>query len=149
MIPKAVQLRSGLKTFVTAPTVNTAYLKKPVASAPTKTNFVKTAQTGKKAFKNKNDHCNFQWVPKAKSTVSTAKLTVSTAKPKVPTVKAVKTKTSNLGSAVKASARWEWKPKGNNTQSNPNSVSMTFDRFNYIDTLGRSKSNVAWIPKSN
>ena len=146
MIPRAVQLRSGLKTFTTAKSVNTAYVKKPVSSAP---NFAKSAQTRNKIFKNKRDHCNFQWVPKTKSVVATAKPAVSTAKPKVPTAKAVNTKKGNLGSAVKASARWEWKPKGNNTQSNPNGVSMTFDRFNYIDTLGRSKSIVAWIPKSN
>lgn len=49
----------------------------------------------------------------------------------------------NMGNVVKASARWEWKPKGTNTSNNPNGVSMTFDRYNYIYTRGRSKSFVA------
>ena len=58
MIPRAVQLRSGLKTFATAKTVNTANPKTPVTSATTKTSFVKSAQTGKKSFYNKKDHYN-------------------------------------------------------------------------------------------
>ena len=98
----------------------------------------------------KKVHNNHKWIPKiSKSAVTTAKPAVTTAKPKVSTGGSVNNKRVNMGNAVKASARWEWKPKGINTSSNPNGVSMTFERYNYIDTRGRSKSFVAWVPKRN
>ncbi|GJR72143.1 putative ribonuclease H-like domain-containing protein [Tanacetum coccineum] len=42
--------------------------------------------------------------------------------------------------AVKASACWVWKAKNS-------SASNTFKKYSYIDTRGRSKSIMAWIPK--
>ena len=81
--------------------------------------------------------------------VATAKSAVATARPKVSTGGSVNKNGVKLGNVVKASARWEWKPKGINTLVNPNGVSMTFDRYNYIDTRGKSKSFVAWVPKRN
>jgi hypothetical protein len=84
-------------------------------------------------------------VPKSKI----SKPAVATARPKVSTGGSVNNKGVILGNAVKASTRWEWKPKGTNTSNNPNGVSMTFERFNYIDTRGRSKSIVAWVSKRN
>ena len=53
MIPRAVQLRSGLKSFSTARTFNTAHPKTSISSAKPKTIFVKSAQTGKMTFSNK------------------------------------------------------------------------------------------------
>ncbi|GJX89960.1 putative ribonuclease H-like domain-containing protein, partial [Tanacetum coccineum] len=52
----------------------------------------------------------------------------------------------NKRKAVKASARWIWKPKQNslNQGSNLNGVSVTFKKYNYIDTQGRPKSVMAW-----
>ncbi|GKC28262.1 hypothetical protein Tco_1035556 [Tanacetum coccineum] len=41
---------------------------------------------------------------------------------------------------VKASAYWVWKAKNS-------SASNTFKKYSYIDTRGRSKSRMAWIPK--
>ena len=85
----------------------------------------------------------------AKIVVATTKLAVATARPKVSTGGYVNKNGVKLGNAVKASARWEWKPKGTNTLKNPNGVSMTFDRYNYIGTRGRSKSFLAWVSKRN
>jgi hypothetical protein len=68
-----------------------------------------------------------------------SKPVVTTARSKVTTGSSVNNKRVNLGNVVKASACWEWKPKGFNTSRNTNGVSMTFDRYNYIDTRGRSK----------
>ena len=45
--------------------------------------------------------------------------------------------------AVKPSAVWIRK------DSKPNGASTMFQRYNYIDARGRSKSIMAWIPKSN
>jgi hypothetical protein len=44
---------------------------------------------------------------------------------------------------VRPSAMWEWKPK------DPNGESVKLKKFNYIDPKGRSKSIMAWTPKSN
>ena len=66
-----------------------------------------------------------KWVPKAKTTEPA----VSTARPKVSTDRVVNTNRVNMGNAMKASTHWEWRPKGTNTSTNPNGVSMTFDRF--------------------
>nr|GEY85556.1 ribonuclease H-like domain-containing protein [Tanacetum cinerariifolium] len=49
----------------------------------------------------------------------------------------------NKGKAVKASAYWIWRPKQNTTKKgqNCNSVSLTFKKYQYIDTQGRLKSD--------
>ena len=44
---------------------------------------------------------------------------------------------------VKPSAVWEWKPR------DPNGESIKLNRFDFIDPKGRSKSIMAWTPKSN
>jgi hypothetical protein len=143
MIPMAILLNSGIKSLSTARKVNRVYPKSPVKSANTNTTFVKSTQTGKKTFYENKVYNNLKWTPKI------SKPAVATAMPKVSTGGSVNNKRVKLGNAVKASARWEWKPKGINTSINPNGVSMTFDRYNYIDTRGRSKSFVAWVPKRN
>nr|GEW98362.1 hypothetical protein [Tanacetum cinerariifolium] len=58
--------------------------------------------------------------------------------PRVSTVDLV-----NKGKAVKASACWIWRPKQNTTEKGPNcnGVSVTFKKYQYIDTQGRLKSD--------
>nr|GEV24624.1 hypothetical protein [Tanacetum cinerariifolium] len=53
--------------------------------------------------------------------------------------------------AVKPSACWFWKPSQNlsNKGPNNNSVSVMFKKYTYIDTQGRLKSVMAWVPKEN
>ena len=156
MIPRAVQLNNGLKSVNTAHTkknwtvllqtgIKKVYPKSPVKSAKPNTTFSKSAQTGKRTFYEKKVVYKQQWVLK----VNVSKPSVSTARPKIPTARSVNKNKGNMENAVKASARWEWKPKGNITSTNPNGVSMTFDRFNYIDTQGRSKSIMAWVSRGN
>nr|GFC14135.1 hypothetical protein [Tanacetum cinerariifolium] len=55
------------------------------------------------------------------------------------------------GKAVKPSACWTWKPSQNLSNKGPknNSVSMMFKKYTYIDTQGRLKSVMAWVPKEN
>ena len=151
MVPRSVMLNTGIKHVSTAkPAVTTARSNNRVYPKSPVTSFVKSYQTGKKTYFEKNDHKNHMWRPKfSNPAVSTARHAVTTARPNVSTDVYVNKKRVNLGNAVKASARWEWKPKGTTTSNNPNGVSMTFDRYNYIDTRGRSKSFVAWIPKRN
>nr|GEX14608.1 hypothetical protein [Tanacetum cinerariifolium] len=57
----------------------------------------------------------------------------------------------NKGKAIKASACWIWKPLQNlsNKGPNSNSVSVMFKNYTYIDTQGRLKSVMAWVPKEN
>nr|GFC34816.1 hypothetical protein [Tanacetum cinerariifolium] len=71
---------------------------------------------------------------------------------KVPTAKpAVAADKGNKGKAVKASSRWIWKPKQTSSGQglNFNGVSVTFKKYQYIDTQGRIKSVMAWVPKEN
>nr|GFB79694.1 hypothetical protein [Tanacetum cinerariifolium] len=44
-----------------------------------------------------------------------------------------------------------WRPKQNTTEKvpNSNSVSVIFKKYQYIDTQGRLKSIMAWVPKEN
>jgi hypothetical protein len=143
-------LRVPHKSLTYARKVNRVYPKSPVKSATQFTSFDKSAQTGKKTYFEKKVYNNHNWIPKiSKPAVATAKSAITTARPKVSTGGSVNNKRVNVGNVVKASAHWEWKPKGIITSSNPNGVSMTFDRYNYIDTRGRSKSFVAWVSKRN
>ena len=149
MIPRAVLLRSGLKHFSTDRPVNTAHPNSPPKSpVRSNTTFSKPKHQKKEQMFEKRVGDTQKWVPKvrtARQAVTTGRPAVTTASPKVTTAKVVNK--GMIGNAVKASARWEWKPKG--TSNNPNGVSMTFDRYNYIDTRGRSKSILAWVSKRN
>nr|GEV07309.1 retrovirus-related Pol polyprotein from transposon TNT 1-94 [Tanacetum cinerariifolium] len=63
---------------------------------------------------------------------------------KVPTAKpVVVADKGNKKKAIKASARWIWKPKQNSNGQglNFNGVSVTFKKYQYIDTQGRLKSD--------
>ncbi|GJS27346.1 putative ribonuclease H-like domain-containing protein [Tanacetum coccineum] len=82
------------------------------------------------------------WVPKVPTggtKVPTGRTKVPTIGSNTPTAKPIVTANlGNRGKAVKASARWIWKPKQNATNhgSNFNSVSVTFKKYQYIDTQG-------------
>jgi hypothetical protein len=151
MVPRSVLLNTGIKPIsIARPAVATTSSKNRVYPKSPVTTFVKSYQTGKKTHFEKNVHKNHMWKPKfTNPAVSTARPAVTTARLNVSTGVFVNKKRVNMGNVVKASARWEWKPKGTSNTSTPNGVSMTFDRFNYIDTRGRSKSFVAWVPKRN
>nr|GEU48276.1 putative reverse transcriptase, RNA-dependent DNA polymerase [Tanacetum cinerariifolium] len=83
------------------------------------------------------DAKNKVWLPTVRPKIPTASSKVPTAKPTVVADKEIK------GKAVKALARWIWKPKQNSSShgSNFNGVSVTFKKYQYIDTQGRLKSD--------
>jgi hypothetical protein len=145
MVPRSVLLSTGIKPISTArPVVTTASIKNRGYPKSPVTIFAKSSKTGIKTNFVKNNHKNNMWKSKVNNpAVSTARPAVTTARPNVSTGVFVNKKRVNQGNAVKASARWEWKPKETSNTNTPNGVSMTFDRYNYIDTRGRSKSFVA------
>ncbi|GKB32017.1 hypothetical protein Tco_0871418 [Tanacetum coccineum] len=124
MVPRAVLMKTGLKTFNTARTVNTAHPKSTVFSAKPISCFSKTAQSTAQAVNTAR--------PQAVNTVRPK--IVKIARPNSAVVNAVKVNQANV---VKASACWVWRP----TKSN--SASITLKKHNYIDARGRSKSVMA------
>nr|GEY99788.1 hypothetical protein [Tanacetum cinerariifolium] len=83
----------------------------------------------------------------------TANRKFSTASRKFPTG-SIKSSTADMGmkgKAVKPFACWFWKPSQNPSNKGPknNSVSVMFKKYTYIDTQGRLKSVLAWVPKEN
>ncbi|GJX84944.1 putative ribonuclease H-like domain-containing protein [Tanacetum coccineum] len=138
MVPRAVLMKTGLKTFNTARTVNTAHHKTIVFSAKPIPRFSKPAQsTVRRPFQTKTTLYNKRFTQK----VNTAKAqAVNTARPKVvktarPNSAVVNAVRVNQANAVKASACWVWRP------TKPNSASITFKKHNYIDARGRSKAS--------
>nr|GEZ75399.1 putative ribonuclease H-like domain-containing protein [Tanacetum cinerariifolium] len=135
MTPRAVLLKSGTKPinkpFSTArPTLKSAQ--------PKMTSFIKTTHSNvKRPFERKSAAKNKVWSPTVRPKILTVSLKVPTAKPAVAADK------GNKGKAVKALARWIWKPKQTSSGqgSNFNGVSATFKKCQYIDTQGRLKSD--------
>ncbi|GKD29817.1 hypothetical protein Tco_1240595 [Tanacetum coccineum] len=138
MVPRAVLMKTGLKTFNTVRTVNTAHPKSTVYSAKPMTFFSKSAQsTVKRPFQAKTVLTNksfTQNVNTAKAqAVNTARpKAVKTARPNFAVVNAVRVNQEN---DVKASACWVWRP------TKPDSASITLKKHNYIDAPGRSKAS--------
>ncbi|GJV04824.1 putative ribonuclease H-like domain-containing protein [Tanacetum coccineum] len=113
MVPRAVLMKTGLKPFNTARTVNTIHPNTTVFSAKPMLRFSKTAQS---------------------TLVNTARpKAVKTARPNSAVVNAVRVNQEN---AVKTSAYWVWRP------TKPDSASITLKKHNYIDARGRSKSRM-------
>ncbi|GJZ34380.1 putative ribonuclease H-like domain-containing protein [Tanacetum coccineum] len=144
MVSRAVLMKTGLKPFNTARTVNTAHPKSIVFSVKPMLRFSKTTQsTIRRPFQAKPVLTNKRFTQK----VNTAKAqAVNTARPKV--VKTARTSyvvvnavRVNQENAVKASACWVWRP------TKPDSASITLKKHNYIDARGRSKSMMAWVLK--
>ncbi|GJW37700.1 putative ribonuclease H-like domain-containing protein [Tanacetum coccineum] len=137
MVPRAVLMKTGLKPFNTARTVNTALPKSIVFSAKPMSRFSKSAQsTVKRPYQSKTVLTNKNFSQK----VNTAKAqAVNTARPKAvntarPNSAVVNTVRANQANAVKASACWVWRP------TKLDSASITLKKHNYIDARGRSKS---------
>ncbi|GJW35476.1 ribonuclease H-like domain-containing protein [Tanacetum coccineum] len=141
MTPRAVLLKSGSKPIVVnKPKMNVAQ--------PTMTSFKIAHSKVKRPFERKTTAKNQIWVPK----VPTGRTKIPTVGSNVPTAKPTgAADLGNKGKAVKASVRWIWKPKENTSGqgSNFNGVSVTFKKYQYIDTQGRLKSVMAWVPKEN
>ncbi|GJS57628.1 putative ribonuclease H-like domain-containing protein [Tanacetum coccineum] len=137
MVPRAVLMKTGLKPFNTARTVNTAHPKSTVFSAKPMSRFSKIAQsTVRRPFQSKIVLSNKRFTHK----VNTAKAqAVNTARPKAvktarPNSAVVNVVRVNQANAVKTSACWVWRP------TKPDSASITLKKHNYIDARGRSKS---------
>nr|GEY76728.1 hypothetical protein [Tanacetum cinerariifolium] len=130
MTPRAVLLKPGTTPIVVSrPNMNVAQ--------PKMTSFAKTAHSNvKRPFQGKSAVRIQPRVPR----VSNVTKIFPTVDLKFPTAKS--TFTANLGNkgkAVKASACWIWRPKQNTTENGPNcnGVSVTFKKYQYIDTQGR------------
>ncbi|GJT96932.1 putative ribonuclease H-like domain-containing protein [Tanacetum coccineum] len=136
MVPRAVLMKTGLKSFNIARTVNTAHPKSIVFSAKPLLCFSKLAQsTVKRPYQSKTVLTNKNFSQK----VNTAKVKVNTVRPKAvntarPNYAVVNAGRDNLENVVKASACWVWRP------TKLDSASITLKKHNYIDTRGRSKS---------
>ncbi|GKF68810.1 hypothetical protein Tco_0198489, partial [Tanacetum coccineum] len=136
MTPRAVLLKTNTKPTALKRPVSTVRPTLNVAQ-PKMTSFMKTAHSSiKRPFVRKPAGEKQIWVPK----VPTVRTKVPTVGLKVPTAKpTIAANLGNKGKAVKASAHWIWKPKQNNSNqgSNANGVSVTFKKYQYIDTQGR------------
>ncbi|GJY10092.1 hypothetical protein Tco_0378277 [Tanacetum coccineum] len=105
MVPRAVLMKTSLKPFNTARTVNTAHPKSTVFSAKPMSCFPKTTQsTVRRPFQSKTILSNKRFTNK----VNTAKpQAVNTARPNSTVVNVVRV---NHANAVKALACWVWRP---------------------------------------
>ncbi|GJS80569.1 retrovirus-related pol polyprotein from transposon TNT 1-94 [Tanacetum coccineum] len=153
MVPRAVLMKTGLKLFNTARTVNNAHPKSTVFSAKPMSSLSKIAQsTVRRPFQSKIVLSNKRFTHK----VNTAKAqVVNTARPKAVNIarpKAVNTARPhsavvnvvrvNQENAIKASACWVWRP------TKLDSASITLKKHNYINARGRSKhvtGNMAYL----
>ncbi|GJV78375.1 hypothetical protein Tco_1509959 [Tanacetum coccineum] len=151
MVPRAVLMKTGLKTVNNARPVNTvrsvntarpfstarafntvrpsytAHPKSTVLCARPKTHFQNQAQsTVQRPFYKKTaltKRSNNQNINTGRQTVNTVR--------------------ARGFNAVKPSACWVWRP------IKPNGASLVFNKYNYIDARGRSKSVMAWVRKDN
>ncbi|GJZ15306.1 putative ribonuclease H-like domain-containing protein, partial [Tanacetum coccineum] len=148
MVPRAVLMKTGLRTLNTARPVNTAHPKTTVYSARPMSCFSKSAQsTIKSPYQTRTTLTskNFsQKVNTAKGKFYTARQkAVNIARPKAvntarPNTTVVNVLRENQVNVVKASAYWVWRP------TKLNSASITFKRHNYVDARGRCKLVMAW-----
>ncbi|GJT11549.1 putative ribonuclease H-like domain-containing protein [Tanacetum coccineum] len=127
MVPRAVLMKTGLRSLNTARPVNTAHPKTTVYSARPMSRFSKSAQsTVKRPYQIRTTLTNknfSQKVNTAKGKFYTARpKAVNTARPNSAVVNAVR---ANQVNAVKASACWVWRP------TKLNSASITLKRHNY------------------
>nr|GEY78171.1 hypothetical protein [Tanacetum cinerariifolium] len=134
MTPRAVLLNPGTTPIVVSrPNMNVVQ--------PKMTSFAKTAHSNvKRPFQGKSAVRTRPRVPR----VSNVTKKFPTVDSKFPIDKS--TFTADLGNkrkAVKASACWIWRPKQNTSKQGPNcnGVSVTFNKFQSIDTQGKLKSD--------
>ncbi|GJX23306.1 hypothetical protein Tco_0227751 [Tanacetum coccineum] len=151
MVPRAVLMKTGLKTVNNARPVNTVRSVNTARPFSTARSF-NTVRPSYTAHPKSTVHCarpRTYFQNQAQSTVhkpfyKKTALTkrsynqnVNTGRQNVNTVRA------RGFNAVKPSACWVWKP------IKPNGASLVFNKYNYIDARGRSKSVMAWVPKEN
>ncbi|GJT14439.1 hypothetical protein Tco_0861481 [Tanacetum coccineum] len=135
MAPRAVLMKSGLKSLNTARPVNNAHPKTTVYSARPMSHFSKSAQsTIKRPYQTRTTLTNKNFSQK----VNTAKGKFYTARPKAvntarPNSAVVNVVRENQVNVVKASACWVWRP------TKLNSASITLKKHNYVDARGISK----------
>ncbi|GJU19108.1 hypothetical protein Tco_1147074 [Tanacetum coccineum] len=140
MVPRAVLIKTGLKPFNTARTVNnTAHSKSTVFCAKPMSCFPKTAHSIiRRPFQTKIAVSNKRFTHKANTAKAQA---VNTIRLNSTVVRV------NQENVVKASACWVWRP------TKPNGASITLKKHNYIDARGRSKlvkrGRDIKIPQSN
>ncbi|GJX35326.1 hypothetical protein Tco_0246883 [Tanacetum coccineum] len=155
-VPRAVLIKSGLKTLNTARqnsskaavSVNTARPINTASLRPTVNCTRPASNVINKAHSHVNRPFN-KFTTKKKSNfnekVNTVRGNVTTIGPKA----VVSVNKGNEANVVMASTCWVWKPKQKvlDHVSRYNGASMNFKRFDYIDAQGRSKSVMAWFPK--
>ncbi|GJS60303.1 putative ribonuclease H-like domain-containing protein [Tanacetum coccineum] len=140
MVPRAVLMKTSLRSLNTTRPVNIAHPKTTVCTARLMSHFSKSAQsTVKRPYQIRTTLTNKKFSQK----VNTAKgkfytsmpKAVNTARPNSAVVNAVR---ANQVNAIKVSACWVWRP------TKLKSASITLKRHNYVDAQGRSKSVMAW-----
>ncbi|GJW29393.1 ribonuclease H-like domain-containing protein [Tanacetum coccineum] len=154
MAPRAVLMKTGLKSVNTARPVNTVRSVNTGRPFSTARSF-NTVRPSYTAHPKSTVHCarpRTYFQNQAQSTVhrpfyKRTTLTkrcfnqrFNTGRPFRSTVNTVRARGFN---AVKPSACWVWRP------IKPNGASLVFNKYNYIDARGRSKSVMAWVPKEN
>ncbi|GJS40301.1 putative ribonuclease H-like domain-containing protein [Tanacetum coccineum] len=154
MAPRAVLMKTGLKSVNTARPVNTVRSVNTGRPFSTARSF-NTVRPSYTAHPKSTIHCarpRTYFQNQAQSTVhrpfyKRTTLTkrcfnqrFNTGRPFRSTVNTVRARGFN---AVKPSACWVWRP------IKPNGASLVFNKYNYIDARGRSKSVMAWVPKEN
>ncbi|GKC57905.1 hypothetical protein Tco_1085503 [Tanacetum coccineum] len=126
---------STARTFNTVRPFNTAHPKSIVTCARAKTHFQNKAQSTVKRPFYKNivftKRSNNQNITTGRQTVNTVRPNVNTVRPNINTVRA------REFNVVKPLACWVWRP------IKPNGASLVFNKYNYIDARGRSKSVMA------
>ncbi|GJY92012.1 ribonuclease H-like domain-containing protein [Tanacetum coccineum] len=145
MVPRAVLMKTGLRSLNTARPINTAHPKTTIYSARPMSYFSKSAQSVvnrpyqiRTTLTNKNFNQKV-YTTKGKFYTTTPKA-VNTTRPNSVVVNAVR---ANQVNVVKASTCWVWRP------TKLYSASITLKRHNYVDARGRSKSVMAWkLPPS-
>ncbi|GJY32477.1 ribonuclease H-like domain-containing protein [Tanacetum coccineum] len=130
--PKAILLKSGTKPIEKIrPKVNVVKPKLP--------SFASTSHSNR-PFKRKNAANKQIWVlkvPAERTKVPTVRTNVSTAGFKTATVRSnTVANLGNRGKAIKASARWIWKPKQNNNNKGPNTNGVSGKPQVNIDDKG-------------
>ncbi|GJT98434.1 putative ribonuclease H-like domain-containing protein [Tanacetum coccineum] len=149
-VPRAVLMKSGLKTLNTARqnasraavSVNTA---RPINTAYPKP-IVNYARPASNVFNRAHSHVRRPFNMFTSNQNSNFNEKVNNVKGNVTTV-GPKAVVSDEANVVKASTCWVWIPKQKVLDhfSRHNGASMNFKRFNYVDAQGRSKSVMAWL----
>ncbi|GJU73725.1 putative ribonuclease H-like domain-containing protein [Tanacetum coccineum] len=145
MVPRAVLMKTGLRSLNTVSPVNNAHPKTTVYSARPMSYFSKLAQsTIKRPYKIRTALANKNSSQKVKITkgkfYTARQKAVNIARLNSAVVNDVR---ANLVNAVKALACWVWRP------AKLNSASITLKRHNYVDARGGSKSGTCPISQTS